>query len=34
MIDKKSHTENELDNSNNDNEDIIRMDSKFRISST
>ena len=27
MIDKKSHTENELDNSNNDNEDIIRMDS-------
>src|SRR6478609_2042569 len=26
MIDKKSHTENELDNSNNDNEDVIRMD--------
>ena len=26
MVDKKSHTENELDNSNNDNEDIIRMD--------
>src|SRR6476660_2302082 len=26
MIDKKSHTENEIDNSNNDNEDVIRMD--------
>ena len=26
MVDKKSHIENELDNSNNVNEDIIRMD--------
>ena len=27
MVDKKSHIENELDNSNNVNEDGIRMDS-------